>query len=316
MARNPPQETLSVGKLADEAGLDSLWVTESTLAPGRDAVSILGGLSAVTSKVKLASGIINIFTRTPTLIASTCATLDELSNGRAVLGLGTGHRDPLTKWHSVSFEKPITRMREYVELIRAILGGGTVKYYGRTVTVRNFKLAVKPLRQVPIYLAAVGPKMAELAGRIADGALITMNTLPQLRKLLTIACTTSGNVGRVLDVAAYALSFISEDQEANLRSARRVLAMYCSAPFYNKVFGDAGYEKEAREIARLWNADDKEGAYELVSEQMIRSFAAVGVDEAVKMVEEYRRAGVLLPIVSMVYTEGFEKSVSRLLSGM
>lgn len=310
----PAKETLRIGKLADEAGLDSIWITESTLAPGRDAISILGALSAVTSRTKLATGIINIFSRSPTLIASTAATLDELSNGRAVLGLGTGHQDPLTRWHSVRFEKPVTRMREYVEIVRMVLEGGIVQYHGTTVTIEGFKLAVKPQRQVPIYLAAVGPKMAELAGEIADGALITMNTLPQLKKLLNIATTTARGRGRKLDGAAYSLSFISEDQEANVRTAKRVVAMYCSATFYNKVFTAAGYEKEASEIARLWAANDRETSYELVTERMIRDFAALGVDETVNMVRNYREGGVTLPIISLVHMENFEQSVTKLFS--
>ena len=310
----PARETLRIGKLADEAGLDSLWITESTLAPGRDAISILGALSASTSRTRLATGIINIFTRSPTLIASTAATLDELSEGRAVLGLGTGHQDPLTKWHSVHFEKPITRMRDYVEVIRRVLEGGKVDYRGSTVAVQDFKLAMKPQRQVPVYLATVGPKMARLAGEIADGALVTMNTLPQLKKLASIATTTASGRGRMLDVAAYSLSFVSEDHEENVRTAKRVLAMYCSAAFYNKVFAAAGYEKEAGEIARLWAASDKEAAYDLVTEGMIRNFAAVGVEEAVRMVRLYREAGVTLPVISLVHVEDFEQSVTRLFS--
>lgn len=310
----PAKETLRIGKLADEAGLDSLWITESTLAPGRDAISILGALSTVTSRAKLATGIINIFTRSPTLIASTAATLDELSEGRAVLGLGTGHQDPLTRWHSVRFEKPVTRMQEYVEVIRRVLEGGKVHYHGTTVTVQDFKLAVKPQRQVPIYLAAVGPKMARLAGEIGDGALVTMNTLTQLKKLINVATTTANNRGRILDVAAYSLSFISEDEEANVQAAKRVLAMYCSATFYNKVFTAAGYEKEAGEIARLWASNEREAAYDLVTNRMIRDFAALGADETVKMVRNYREAGVTLPIMSLVHAEDFEQSVTRLFS--
>ncbi len=204
-------------------------------------------------------------------------------------------------------------MREYVETIRLVLGGGTVNYHGTTLAVDGFNLAVKPRRVTPIYVAAVGLKMARLAGEIADGALITLNTLPQLKKLVAEATNAKERSGK-LDVAAYGLSFISEDMDKNLKAARRVLAMYCSAPFYNKVFVNAGYGKEAREIARLWAANQRDAAYELVNERMIRDFAALGADESVKMVENYRLEGVNLPIVSVVYTDDFEKSCSKLFS--
>ncbi len=309
----PVRETLKAAKLANLAGLDSVWVTESTLAPGRDAISILGALAATTSRVKLATGIINIFTRTPTLVASTAATLDELSSQRLILGLGTGHRDPITNWHSVKFEKPLTRMREYVEVIRRILKGELISYEGQTVNVEGFKLAVPNIRRVPIYIAAVGTKMAQLAGTIGDGVLVTLNTVKQLRSLVGHAARAASASKNALDTAAYVLSCISEDRDAGLETARRVLAMYSSAPFYTKVFVAAGYEKEAMEIAGLWRIGDRERATEAVSEQMLRDFVAVGVHETLQKVTEYRNSGVDLPIISMVYTPYFEKSLTRLL---
>ncbi len=310
----PSRVTIRIAKLADQNRLDSIWVTESTLAPGRDAISLLGALSAITKKLRLGTGIINIFTRTPTLIASTAATLDELSNGRTILGLGTGHLDPLAKWHSVRFEKPLTRMKEHVELIRALLPGGPVSYHGRTVAVDDLQLSVNPSHQIPIYMATVGPQMAALAGRIADGALVTMNTLAQLRRLLSVAQESALDSGRKIDLAAYVVSFISQDSDANIRAARRVLAMYCAAPYYNKAFADAGYEKEALAIAEFWKNGARDRAYELVSDRMVEGFAALGVDETVKRVEEYRATGVTLPIVALVYMDGLERSASRLFS--
>ncbi len=310
----PARETLRVGRLAEEAGFDSVWVTESTLSPGRDSISILGALSTVTSRLRIGTGIVNVFTRTPTLIASTAATLDELSDGRMMLGLGTGHRDAVSNWHSVPFEMPLPRLREYVESIRAILAGGPVNYKGKTVKIQDFSLAVSVQRPVPIYVAAVGPGTARLAGEVADGMLITMNTLPQVKKLLDIATTAARDRGRILDVAAYVLSFISQDHGANMAMARRVLAMYCSAPFYNKVFVAAEYDQQAREIARLWALGDEEAACGQVSDQMVRSFAALGINEVRRMVEKCRDAGVALPIVSLVHPDNFEANVSRLFS--
>ncbi len=309
----PIGDTLEVAKLADQRGLDSIWVTESTLAPGRDAVSILGAMAATTSKIKLATGIINIFTRTPTLIASTVATIDEISNRRAILGLGTGHAYPITNWHSVKFDKPLTRAREYVETIRRILKGERVDYEGRTVKIRGFKLAIAPPRkEVPIYLAAVGPGTARLAGEVGDGVLITMNTVNQLKKLVQIAKNRAADFGRIIDTAALVLSCVAEDHDVGLRTTRRVLALYSSAPFYHKVFVDAGYGEEADEVARLWNSGDREAAAENVSDRMVLDFAAVGLEQVGNMVRKYREAGVKLPIISLIYTEGFDRSITEL----
>ena len=308
----PVKDTLGAARMADQANLDSVWITESTLAPGRDAISIMGAVASTTFKVRIASGIINIFTRTPTLVASTAATLDELSNGRIILGLGTGHRDPITNWHSVKFEKSLTRMREYVEVVRQILSGEPVNYHGKIVEVKGFKLAVPHNRRVLIYIAAVGPKMAQLAGTIGDGVLMTLNTVKQLRALVGHAARAASASKKSVDTAAYILSCITEDREAGYQTATRVLALYCSAPSYTKAFAAAGYGKEATEIARLWHNGDREGAAKTVGQQMVRDFAAIGVHETLQKVTEYRNSGIDLPIVSIVYTEDFEKSLNRL----
>jgi alkanesulfonate monooxygenase SsuD/methylene tetrahydromethanopterin reductase-like flavin-dependent oxidoreductase (luciferase family) len=305
---------IKVGKLGDRAGIDSLWVTESTLVPGRDSISTIGALAASTSRIKLATGIMNIFTRTSTLIASTVATLDELSKGRMILGLGTGHKDPLTHWHSVKFEHPLTRMKESVEVIRAILSAETVDYKGRTVSIRGFKLAMNSTRRlVPIYIAAVGEEMAKLAGKVGDGVLVTMKPVKQLKTFLDYALQASQTVhSKGFQTAAYVLSFISEDQEANLGAARRVIATYCAAPFYNRVFVNAGYEREAHEISTYWNTGHKDSAAQAVTERMIGDFASIGIEEAIRTTEKYRKQGVNLPILSVVYGPDFDKSASKL----
>ncbi len=308
----PVKDTLRAARLADQANLDSVWITESTLAPGRDAVSIMGAVAATTFKIRIASGIINIFTRTPTLLASTAATLDELSNGRAILGLGTGHSDPITNWHSVRFERPLVRMREYVEVIREILGGETISYNGKTVTVKEFKLGLPNPRRIPIYIAAVGTKTAQLAGTIGDGVLISLSSIKQVRALVGHVARAARISKRGVETAAYILSGIAETREDASQAAQRVLAMYSTAPFYAKVFSEAGYQKEAAETASLWQTGHKERAAAAVSERMVRDFAAVGVHETLQKATEYRNSGIDLPIISMVYGVDFEKSLSKL----
>src|SRR4051794_29287806 len=175
-----PEEQVELARLADGEGLDSVWVSE---AWGQDAVSVLGHLSAVTERVGLGSGLFQIPARTPAMTAMTAATLDVLSGGRFRLGLGVSGPQVSEGWHGVPFARPVSRTREYVEIVRAALAReAPLTYEGREYRLpvsedglgKPLKmLAAKPVQEggVPIYLGAVGPKAIEQTAKIADGWL-------------------------------------------------------------------------------------------------------------------------------------------------
>jgi alkanesulfonate monooxygenase SsuD/methylene tetrahydromethanopterin reductase-like flavin-dependent oxidoreductase (luciferase family) len=161
------EELVETARLAEELGYHSIWVPEMW---GRDAFSILGLIAANTKRIKLSTGIIPVFSRSPAVIAQTAATLDEISGGRMMLGLGTSGPAVIENWHGVPFDKPLQRTREYVEIIKMILGGGRVDYEGEIFSLKGFRLQFQPLRSViPVLVAAIGPRNVRLAGESADG---------------------------------------------------------------------------------------------------------------------------------------------------
>src|SRR5436853_2781464 len=166
----PWSEVMEKVKLADELGYDSIWLGESW---GYELFTSMADLVRITKRIKIGAGIANIYSRTPALIASTAATLDERSGGRIILGLGPSGANVIEHWHGVPFQKPVQRTREYVEIIRMILRGQKLVYHGEFFNLeRGFKLRFNPIRKdVPIYIAAMGPKNVVQSGEIADGVL-------------------------------------------------------------------------------------------------------------------------------------------------
>jgi alkanesulfonate monooxygenase SsuD/methylene tetrahydromethanopterin reductase-like flavin-dependent oxidoreductase (luciferase family) len=163
----PRAEVLSIVKAIDALGYETIFVPE---AWGRDAFTTLGWIASETRHVRLGTGIVNVFSRTPALIAQSIATLDEISGGRAVLGLGTSGPIVIENWHGMVFERALQRTRETVEIVRLALAGARVDYAGQIFTLKGFRLGFRPVRdRIPVYLASMGPKNNALTGQIADG---------------------------------------------------------------------------------------------------------------------------------------------------
>jgi F420-dependent oxidoreductase-like protein len=173
------QEQLEMAKEADRLGYDSIWAAE---AYGSDAATVLAWIAAHIERAKIASGIFQMPARTPAMTAMTAATLDNISNGRFILGLGISGPQVVEGWHGQPFDKPLARSREYVEIVRKALARETLTYDGEFYKLprpggpgKPLKLIIKPVQdQIPIYLAAIGPKNTALAAEIADGWLPTL----------------------------------------------------------------------------------------------------------------------------------------------
>src|SRR5215472_313710 len=163
-------QVLAKVRLADELGFDSIWQGE---AWGYELFTSLADLARVTSRIKIGAGVANVFSRSPAVIASSAATLDERSGGRMLLGLGTSGPQVIEHWHGVPFDRPLRRVREYFEIVNAILRRERLLYAGEIFHLeRGFTLRFRPTRDhIPIYLASLGPRSIALTGEIADGIL-------------------------------------------------------------------------------------------------------------------------------------------------
>jgi coenzyme F420-dependent oxidoreductase len=293
-------ELIEIGRLSEDLGYDSIWVPEMW---GRDAFSLLTILALNTKRVKLGTGIVPVFSRTPAIIAQTIATLDEISEGRMILGLGASGPIVIRDWHGVEFREPLKRTREYVEIIRMVLSGERVNYDGEIFKLKNFRLQFTPVRKrVPIYIASLGPKNIQLTGEIADGwipFLAPPEFLQDGRRELARARAKGRGLNHV-EVCPYIPACIYKDDDSSKRLAREFIAYYMGGmgTYYHKMISRYGFKHEAERIVEAWKKGNKNQAIEGVSDGMLGSIAIVGSkDEGKKRLEGYMNAGADLPII-------------------
>ena len=296
----------------EEAGLDMVWVAE---AYGNDAVTRLGYLAAKTSRVQLASGILPIYSRTPALLAQTAAGLDEVSNGRAVLGLGASGPQVIEGWHGVPYDRPVQRTREIMEICRAIWRREEIHYNGRAITLplppeqgtglgKPLKLLTHPARsRIPIYLASMGDRSVELTAELAEGWLPIFYVAEKAASIwgapLARGMAKRSEALGPLEICAGGLLAIGEGLEHLRDSLRPNLALYIGGMgareknFYNDLVRLYGYEAEAREIQDLYLSGKKREAEAAVPAELLESLSLVGPEGYVKdRIAALRASGV------------------------
>jgi F420-dependent oxidoreductase-like protein len=310
------QQIVEIVRAADGLGYDSLWVAE---AWSYDAFMILTSLVETTEQIKLATGIVNVYSRTPSLIAQSAATLDMLSDGRAILGLGASGPQVIKGWHGLEYDTPLQRTREVVEIVRMIMRREKLDYTGDVFSLTGrLKLINHPVRDVvPIAVASLGPKNVELTAEIADGWLPTLYS-PAKAKDVFGAALAAGAAKRSpdlapLEVIAPAGVAIGEDVSAARAVARAGMALYIGGMgsrtqnFYNKLFRQYGYEAEADKIQELYLSGRQPEAMGLITEEMIDEVSAIGSEGFVRdRLAQFTEAGVGTLLVS-----GYDPDPSR-----
>jgi 5,10-methylenetetrahydromethanopterin reductase len=308
---HPVRKLAEFAELAEKNEMESFWIAEDYFL--RDAISTLACLAFVTSRIKVAVGAINPFTRHPVLIAETIATIDELSHGRTVLAIGAGVK-PLVEQMCIEYRKPLTAVRESVEVIRRLLKGETLTYRGSSICLKDVKLGVNPYLgmlgsftptgdRVPIYVAAEGPKMLELAGEIADGVLLpvgySVNDVRMAIEHVKIGAERSGRKREDIDVACYILTSISEDPSFEHGAARTFVANLLGAVDEDYQLRNAIDPNDAKTIrTKVEHGVDGDFLRKDVSERALVTFTASGTrDRCLGLLEKYQSAGVRLPIV-------------------
>jgi len=288
---------------ADGLGYESVWVPESA---ARNSLMVLSRLATVTDSVRLGTGIVNVFSRSPALLAMSAATLDEFSDGRAMLGIGASSRPLIENWHAMEFDRPLRRIRETIEIVDAALSDPRVDYDGKVFRVDDYPNRLETVDgDVPIYNAALGPRNRELTGRFADGWLPIHLPLPTVSKQIAGVREAAADADRDperVTVAPYIVTCASADDPEGAREVvSGVLAFYIGAmEYYAGVFRRFGYEETVDRIVDAWAEDDRGGASETVAEGLLDEVAIAGTpDYARRRLREYRDAGVDVPIVAL-----------------
>jgi alkanesulfonate monooxygenase SsuD/methylene tetrahydromethanopterin reductase-like flavin-dependent oxidoreductase (luciferase family) len=308
------QEVLACAKMADShQNVDSLWVPESW---GRESFATLGAVSQVTKKVRLGTSIISIYSRTPATVVMAATTLDMLSGNRTVIGLGASTAAIVENWHGLKFERPVSRMREYVECLRLMASGEKVNYSGKFFKVNNFKILHQPQRkQVPIFMAAVNKKMVSLASELADGVLLYMRPLDELKK--TAADLKRSTKGRNFEIASSFICALSnrEPEKARERAAKTLAFYVAVGKYYSKFLSENGFRNEVEQIAAEYGKGGADVAAKFVSDKMLDYLAICGSgEECRKSLARFVSAGITLPIIQLNPVGDSESSFRDMLS--
>src|SRR3984893_18407739 len=228
------EDQLNIVQEAERLGYDSVWAAE---AYGSDTATVLGWLAGQTSKIRLGSGIFQMPGRSPAMTAMTAATIDQLSGGRMILGIGSSGPQVAEGWHGQRFARQLQRTREYVAVVRMALARDRVDFHGETLELplpdgpgKALKLMISPVQErLPISLAAIGPKNTALAGEIADGWIPTFFSpeyVSEFRKLLEEGAAVSGRSLEGFDIAPVVNAYVSDDLELARHLMRPGLALY------------------------------------------------------------------------------------------
>jgi len=302
-------DQLRMVKEAEAAGFDSVWAAE---AYGSDAATVLAWIAAQTERIRIGSAIFQMPARSPAMTAMTAATLDELSGGRMILGIGPSGPQVAEGWHGQPFGRQLQRTREYVEVLRKALARERLEYDGEIYKLplpdgpgKALKLMIGPVQErIPIYIAAIGPKNTALTGEIADGwipFLFAAEHVAELRKPLVEG---AARAGRDIDDGTFEIAptvnvCIGDDIDAARDVMRPFLALYVGGMgsreknFYNAIMRRYGFEEAAAEVQDLYLSGKKQEAAEALPAEFIDSVCLVGPAERVReRLAMYRDAGV------------------------
>lgn len=268
--------------LGEQRGYDVAWVPETW---GRNVIPVLTEMARETSEIGLGPSILNVFSRSPTLIGQTAATLQEVTDGRARIGVGSSGPIVIEGWHGASFEQALKRVRETVEIVKLVQTGDTVDYDGSVFSLAGFRLrSDTPDSPAPVDAAGMGPKSVELAGRFGDGwhGIVLSpdgiaDRIEDFERGSELGDRDRSEQRTMVSVEA----IVAEDREYARDLARQHLAFYVAAmgDYYREALARQGYEDEATEMAVKWGNGDREGAKAAVTDEILAEFAAVGTPE-------------------------------------
>jgi alkanesulfonate monooxygenase SsuD/methylene tetrahydromethanopterin reductase-like flavin-dependent oxidoreductase (luciferase family) len=295
---------------AEGLGYESAYVTHIA---ARDSLTVLTRYATVTERIRLGTGVLPIFSRTPASAAQTAATIDEISNGRMVLGIGVSHRVTVENWFDAEITKPVTQMREYAGIVRAILNGEEPPA-GEFFNSRFAFMGYPPRPELPIYIAALSPNMLRLAGEIADGVMLWLCNPQYIRETVIPEVRTgrerAGKTLEGFDVVAAVPVGVTDDPDAARAAFRKDLIPYASLPFYRAMLERSGFGADLAAFDDGLARGDRDQAMAGLSDELLASLAGIGDGDAARAkVVEYQDAGTTSPCIGGIPSAGFDAAL-------
>jgi alkanesulfonate monooxygenase SsuD/methylene tetrahydromethanopterin reductase-like flavin-dependent oxidoreductase (luciferase family) len=302
------EQAIARVKLAESLGYDSAFVTHIA---GRESLTVITAYALATERIRVGTGVVPIYTRTPATMAQTAATIDEFSGGRLTLGLGVSHRPVVEGWHGQSIDHPVAEMREYATIVRTILRGEPPPAGKKWRT--GFRLAgLDPRPGLPIFIAALSPSMLRLAGEIGDGVMLWLCNPSYIRDVAVPAIREgrerSGQTLEDFEIVAAVPGALTDDVAGTYEAIRGELFTYFSLPFYRTMLESSGY---GADIAAFDAAQgDAAAMRRAISDDFLDALTAVGDEPAIRAgVNRYRDAGVTLPCVGPISGTDFDATL-------
>jgi 5,10-methylenetetrahydromethanopterin reductase len=292
------KEILEFASIVDKnENIHSIWAPESW---GKEVFSTLGAISQVTNRVKIGTSIVNIYSRSPATIGMGGITLDTLSNRRVILGLGTSTSVLVENLHGIKFEKPLIRMKEYVQSIKLLLKSKYVTYHGQTVNIKNFKLLEHSRDDIPIYVAAVNPGMINMATKYADGIILYLKPKDELKMVVNNIKFKNQNQ-EFMKAFVIITSVSNKDPSlASLRAAR-TLAFYISVGrIYYESLVKTKYKSTVERIYYDYNKYGLTESMRNITDEMLDDFVIAGsINDCNSQIKRWKKIGIDLPILQM-----------------
>jgi F420-dependent oxidoreductase-like protein len=278
-------ESVSRAREAERLGYESVWITQ--MPDARDAALVLTAYAAATQWVRLGTGVLPIYTRHPTAMAQMAATLDELSGGRIILGIGVSHQVTVESMWGLKLEHPVVAMREYMAIVRSSLRDGSASFDGTQFSA-HWSYSAPRRAEMPVMMSAVNPLMLELAGEVADGVVLWMCAPSYIRDHviphLAAGRAKAGKTMEGFEVVAAVPACVTSDRPAGLNAFRQTVDRYANLPFYRRALDASGFAQEL--------------AAGQISDGMLDQLGGIGDESRVRdAVRRYRAAGTTLPCI-------------------
>lgn len=290
-------EITELSSLAESLGFDRVWIIETN---DRDAFAVATEMALATERIIIGTNIVSVFTRTPTLLAMGAFTLDEISDGRFILGIGPGGTEIVRDGHGIPFSKPLTRVSESIDIIRSLVSGERLTYEGSQFSIQEgFRLRAGARNPgMPLYISALNPKMLELSGEKADGVILSHAPVEAVEAIKERVAAGAARAGRDPGEIEICINLpVGVDEPEGVMNLRKAVAWHLAAPTYDWLASHTRYPERVSEIRSLWWSGEREKAAALVEDNVLLTFGLGYTGEMIESrIDRYLEAGVT-PII-------------------
>lgn len=297
-------DAVALGREVHARGIREVWLAE---VGGGDSYALAGALSQVMADTRFGTAVVPAQTRTPMVHAMAAATLSQLTGGRFVLGLGISSENIVRDWAGLELDRPVLRMREHVAVVRRALDGEKVDFGGETLGMHRFRLQTRPEGRVPIYLAALNPRMLALAGAVADGVILNMvpeSALAQVLGAVRAGAEAAGRDPAAIEVVSRIHVHVSDDPDADMGLVRMAFGAYAATLGYNRFFRWIGFEEEAGAISAAFARGDREAVAAAMTPRLCEAMAVLGDVATVRSrLRAYAEAGVDVVVLNPIWPD-------------